>query len=85
MLASVCAGAFLLGETGLLDRRTVTTHWTYAQALQDRFPTAQVDTDRLIIDGGDILSAGLDVELRVQIRTGAAAQGAGCYDDLCDA
>lgn len=58
VLASVCAGAFLLGETGLLAGRAVTTHWTYTQTLQDRFPAAQVDTDRLIIDGGDILSAG---------------------------
>lgn len=58
VLASVCAGAFLLGETGLLAERAVTTHWTHAEALQDRFPAAQVDTDRLIIDGGDILSAG---------------------------
>ena len=57
-LASVCAGAFLLGETGLLAGRAVTTHWTYAQALQSRFPDAQVDTDRLMIDGGDIISAG---------------------------
>lgn len=58
VLASVCAGAFLLGETGLLSGRAVTTHWTHAQALQDRFPDAQVDSDRLIIDGGDIISAG---------------------------
>lgn len=58
VLASVCAGAFLLGETGLLTKRAVTTHWTHAQALQDRFPDALVDTDRLMIDGGDIISAG---------------------------
>lgn len=58
VLASICAGAFLLGETGLLSGRAVTTHWAHAQVLQDRFPAAQVDTDRLIIDGGDILSAG---------------------------
>lgn len=58
ILASVCGGAFLLGETGLLAGRTVTTHWTYTQLLADRFPDAQVDTDRLIIDGGDIISAG---------------------------
>ena len=58
VLASVCAGAFLLGETGLLAGRTITTHWTHAQGLQNRFPTARVDSDRLIIDGGDILSAG---------------------------
>lgn len=58
VLASVCAAAFLLGQTGLLAGRAVTTHWTHAQALQDRFPRAQIDTDRLIIDGGDIISAG---------------------------
>ncbi|GLS88928.1 AraC family transcriptional regulator [Cypionkella aquatica] len=58
VLASVCAGAFLLGETGLLAGRAVTTHWTHAQTMQDRFPDAKVDADRLIIDGGDILSAG---------------------------
>lgn len=58
VLASICAGAFLLGEAGLLAGRAVTTHWIHAQDLQDRFPEAQVDTDRLIIDGGDIISAG---------------------------
>ncbi|MFC0198847.1 GlxA family transcriptional regulator [Paracoccus rhizosphaerae] len=58
VLGSVCGGAFLLAETGLLSGRTVTTHWTYAQALQDRYPGVQVDADRLIIDGGDIISAG---------------------------
>lgn len=58
VLASICGGAFVLGETGLLAGRAVTTHWTYAQALQDRFPDARVDPDRLIIDGGDIMSAG---------------------------
>lgn len=58
VLASICAGAFLLGETGLLAGRTVTTHWTYTEAFRDRFPDARLDTDRLIIDGSDIISAG---------------------------
>nr|WP_313665944.1 helix-turn-helix domain-containing protein [Brucella intermedia] len=58
VLASVCEGAFLLCETNLMAGRAVTTHWTYGQDLQDRFPETQVDTDRLIIDGGDIISAG---------------------------
>lgn len=58
VLASICAGAFLLGETGMLAGRVVTAHWTHAQLLRDRFPEARVDTDRLIIDGGDIISAG---------------------------
>jgi transcriptional regulator GlxA family with amidase domain len=57
-LGSICAGAFLLGETGLLAGRTVTTHWAYGEAFQTRFPGAQVDTDRLIVDDGDIITAG---------------------------
>lgn len=58
VLASICAGAFLLGETGLLQAREVTTHWAYAEAMKERFPTARTDIDRLLIDGGDIISAG---------------------------
>lgn len=58
VLASVCGGAFVLGETGLLSGRAVTTHWTYAEIFRERFPEAQLDTDRLIIDGGDIISGG---------------------------
>ncbi|MGO4563016.1 GlxA family transcriptional regulator [Mesorhizobium sp. 2RAF21] len=58
VLASICAGAFLLGETGLPAGRTMTTHWNYAEAFRDRFPDVLLDTDRLIIDAGDIISAG---------------------------
>ena len=58
VLASVCSGAFLLGETGLLEGRAVTTHWNHAETFQERFPKAVLDTDRLVIDGGDIISAG---------------------------
>jgi transcriptional regulator GlxA family with amidase domain len=57
-LGSICKGAFLLGETGLLAGRTVTTHWSYEEQFQMRFPDARVDTDRLIIDDGDIITAG---------------------------
>jgi transcriptional regulator GlxA family with amidase domain len=58
VLASVCAGAFLLAETGLLAGRPMTTHWAYADQLQERFPRVRVDADRLIIDDGDVISAG---------------------------
>ena len=58
ILSSVCAGAFVLAATGLVDNRRMTTHWTHADALQQRFPSVQVDTDRLIIDDGDIITAG---------------------------
>ncbi|WP_202878173.1 GlxA family transcriptional regulator [Luteimonas marina] len=57
-VASVCAGTFVLAATGLLSGRTVTTHWFFKDALQARLPDAFVDTDRLIIDDGEILTAG---------------------------
>ena len=58
VLGSVCAGAFLLAETGLLAGRRATTHWVYADAFRVRFPEVRVDTDQLIVDDGDIVTAG---------------------------
>ncbi|PWK76821.1 helix-turn-helix domain-containing protein [Aminobacter sp. AP02] len=58
VLASVCAGAFVLGETGLLAGRAVTTNWVYDEVFRTRFPDAKLDTDRLLIDDGDIITAG---------------------------
>ena len=57
-LASICAGAFLLGETGLLSGRTITTNWVIAETFEMRFPDVRVDTDRLLSDDGDIVTAG---------------------------
>lgn len=58
VLGSVCAGAFLLGETGLLAGRPVTTHWIHADTFRSRFPEARLDIDRIVIDDGDIITAG---------------------------
>lgn len=58
ILASVCAGAFLLAETGLLAERPVTTHWKYADVFKERFPQAELNVDRLLIDEADIVTAG---------------------------
>ncbi|MER9022242.1 GlxA family transcriptional regulator [Mesorhizobium sp. M0815] len=57
-LGSVCAGAFVLAETGLLSGRAATTHWAYRDALALRFPDILLDADRLVIDDGDIITAG---------------------------
>jgi transcriptional regulator GlxA family with amidase domain len=57
-LASVCMGAYLLAETGLLKGRVVTTHWSQAGALGERFPDLTVDAEKLIVDDGDIITAG---------------------------
>ena len=58
VVGSVCAGAFLLAETGLMNGRPMTTHWAYADHLRRRFPDVDVDIDRLIIDDGDVITAG---------------------------
>lgn len=58
ILCSVCAGAFLLAEAGLLNGRSATTHWIHTQSLTARFPAVRIDTEKLIIDDGDIITAG---------------------------
>ncbi|MFZ1428247.1 MAG: GlxA family transcriptional regulator [Geminicoccaceae bacterium] len=57
-LCSICAGAFLLAETGLLGGRAATTHWSLAETLARRFPDIRVEADKLILDDGDIITAG---------------------------
>jgi transcriptional regulator GlxA family with amidase domain len=58
VLASSCGGAFLLAETGLLRGRSVTTHWQFADYLKSRFPELCVEPGRIVIDDGDIITAG---------------------------
>jgi transcriptional regulator GlxA family with amidase domain len=57
-LVSVCSGAFILAETGLLAGRSVSTHRICAEALAKRFPEITVDPNQRIIDDGDIITAG---------------------------
>jgi transcriptional regulator GlxA family with amidase domain len=54
---SVCSGAFVLGEAGLLDGRRCTTHWRYADALASRFPAAKVDPDVLYVDDDPVFTS----------------------------
>ena len=67
-LVSVCTGAFLLAEAGLLDRRRVTTHWAYCAALAARFPEIAVDPDPIFVTDGNVttsagVTAGIDLAL----------------------
>ena len=57
-LVSLCSGAFILAETGLVDGFSVATHQICAEALAKRFPQIVVDVNRRIIDYGDIITAG---------------------------
>jgi len=58
--ASVCTGAFMLAEAGLLDGKRVTTHWYFSQKLQQDYPKLSVDPEPLFIrDGNVVTSAGV--------------------------
>lgn len=57
-LCSVCAGAFLLAETGLMDGRRATTHWAFAEQLARRFPKIHLADEHMVVDEGDIMTAG---------------------------
>jgi len=72
-VASLCTGAFILAEAGLLNGRRATTHWAHTALLRDRYPAIDVDPDVLYIDDGDVLTsagkaAGMDLCLHL-VRT----------------
>ncbi|MGJ7506492.1 GlxA family transcriptional regulator [Variovorax sp. GT1P44] len=67
-ITSICTGAFGLADAGLLDGRTVTTHWAFANELQKRHPLAKVQPDRIFIHDGLVwtsagMTAGIDLVL----------------------
>jgi transcriptional regulator GlxA family with amidase domain len=67
-VASVCAGAFPLAATGLLDGRRAATHWCLARELAEHFPHVQVDADSIFVRDGKIISSagvtsGIDLAL----------------------
>lgn len=69
-MVSICTGAFVLAAAGLLDGRTATTHWKYADDLTALYPRVTVDADVLFTDDGDVLtsaglSAGVDLCLHL--------------------
>lgn len=57
-VGSICAGAFVLAETGLIDGRRVTTHWAFSDELAARYPKLELAAERMVIDDGDIVTAG---------------------------
>jgi transcriptional regulator GlxA family with amidase domain len=66
--ASICSGAFVMAQAGLLEGRRATTHWAYARQLQERFPAIKVEADRIYVTDGSIwtsagMTAGIDLAL----------------------
>jgi transcriptional regulator GlxA family with amidase domain len=69
-VVSVCTGAFLLAQAGLLDGRRATTHWGLCAGLQRRFPTVRVERDPIFVRDGNIftsagITAGMDLALEL--------------------
>lgn len=79
-LLSVCNGAFLLADAGVLDGRVCTTHWMHADELRRRVPSAHVNADVLYVEDGNVLTsagtaAGIDAALHL-VRKEFGAQAA---------
>ncbi|MCP4553576.1 MAG: helix-turn-helix domain-containing protein [Bacteroidetes bacterium] len=67
-VASICTGVFLLAETGLLDDKSATLHWGFADQFKTRYPKVALQQDRMFIDHGRLycsagVSAGMDLSL----------------------
>jgi transcriptional regulator GlxA family with amidase domain len=57
-IASICTGAFLLASSGLLNGKSCSTHWAFADTFRNIFPKVNLQTDRLITDEGGIYTNG---------------------------
>jgi transcriptional regulator GlxA family with amidase domain len=67
-VTSVCTGAFLLAEAGVLDGRRATTHWSACATLADRYPEIAVESDPIYVRDGKVytsagVTAGMDLAL----------------------
>jgi transcriptional regulator GlxA family with amidase domain len=76
-LAAACNGNFILAETGLLKKRKATTHWSLINEFRNRYPDVQLQPEKILIDGGDIISAAgttacLNLSLYLVHRFGSA-------------
>lgn len=73
LTTSVCTGAFLLAECGLLDGRRATTHWGSIAWMSETYPALEILSDQRVVDEGHIItsagvSAGIDMSLYVVAR-----------------
>jgi transcriptional regulator GlxA family with amidase domain len=67
-IASVCSGAYVLAEAGLLDGRRATTHWQRTRHFLKTYPQVKLEPDRIFVRDGDVwtsagISAGIDLSL----------------------
>lgn len=58
IICSACTGVTFVAEAGLARGRPVTTHWGLGQRLTTQYPDLVLDTDQLLIEYGDLVTAG---------------------------
>ncbi len=58
VLSSACAGGFILAATNLIGKREVTTHWALAETFSKMFPSITLNSNKILVDHGDIITAG---------------------------
>ncbi|WP_093169245.1 GlxA family transcriptional regulator [Sinosporangium album] len=81
--ASVCSGAFVLAEAGLLDGKRATTHWLLLDELRRRFPSVTVERDALYVnDGGMWSSAGVTAGVDLALALVAEDHGHSLAGDI---
>ena len=73
LTTSVCTGAFLLAELGLLNQHRATTHWGSVEWMRQQYPAVEMLADARVVDEGHIItsagvSAGIDMSLHVISR-----------------
>jgi transcriptional regulator GlxA family with amidase domain len=74
-VGSICTGALLLAEAGLLDGRRATTHWALAATLVERHPDIDVDADRIYLFDGVWTSAGVTAGIDLALHLVRAHHG----------
>jgi transcriptional regulator GlxA family with amidase domain len=86
IICSACAGSFVIAAAGLLDHRAATTHWDLAGMLAKQFPHVKVNSEKILINDGDIITAGglmswidLGLELVAQFTQPAIMRQLGKY------
>lgn len=57
-MGSICTGAFLLAESGLLNGRKATTHWMFCERFAQHYPQIQLDPDRIYVRDGRFYTSG---------------------------
>ncbi len=77
VICAVCAGVFLVAETGMLNQRKATTHWHLADDFKKRYPEVTLKKEKMIVDEGDVITAGgvtayMDLSLYITSRFGSS-------------